>query len=504
VILIVAGLIFAASVFAQDQKQVLEATVNYSIAKNSVRAEKKAEVDELGRLAQSAANAGNYSEALKDYYHAIAVIRNVQWTPAAAVAASLSVRLDRTASEPGQTIHIDVKRLFKDQDPEGKFDGAIVLTKLNDNAPLKILKVYPSLSTDLDGHPLQADVAVPEVEDGNYRVVMAFKSAAASTPEIVSRIKPVIHIEHGLVQKVQAAKARLSAVQAKFKNEHRDDLLSALAVVQYHLSMLELASDSDVNSAQIKFDNELEESNKLLTAFEAGKNPFSGQHGDFKMAFYSTVDHTLQPYRILIPASYDGSKAFPLVIALHGAGRDENSFFDDYPDQAFKKEAEQRGYIVACPKGRQPTSMYLGAAGQDVMDVLAEVRRNYKIDPNRIYLTGHSMGGFGTWSIAMDHPDVFAALAPISGGGNPAGIAKIANIPEIVIHGDADTIVPVTSSRVMVEAARKAGVEIKYIEVPGGTHVSVAAPNFKNIFDWFDTHSKGSPKPANAAASQHH
>jgi predicted peptidase len=124
------------------------------------------------------------------------------------------------------------------------------------------------------------------------------------------------------------------------------------------------------------------------------------------------------------------------------------------------------------------------------------VRRDYKIDPNRIYLTGHSMGGFGTWSIAMDHPNLFAALAPISGGGNPAGIAKIAHIPEIVIHGDADTIVPVTRSRAMVEAARKAGVEIKYIEVPGGTHVSVAAPNFKNIFDWFDTHSKASAKPA--------
>ena len=79
---------------------------------------------------------------------------------------------------------------------------------------------------------------------------------------------------------------------------------------------------------------------------------------------------------------------------------------------------------------------YRGSAEQDVMDVLAEVRRDYKIDPNRIYLMGHSMGAYGTWSIAMAHPELFAALGPISGGGSTAGMAKIRDIPQYVVHGD--------------------------------------------------------------------
>ena len=129
--------------------------------------------------------------------------------------------------------------------------------------------------------------------------------------------------------------------------------------------------------------------------------------------------------------------------------------------------------------------MYRGSAEQDVLDVLAEVRRDYKIDAGRIYLMGHSMGAYGTWSIAMAHPDLFAALGPISGGGTPAGMAKIAHIPEYVVHGDDDRTVPVTQSRIMVEAGKKAGANITYVEIPGGSHTGVAAPQFGAILDFF-------------------
>jgi predicted peptidase len=98
---------------------------------------------------------------------------------------------------------------------------------------------------------------------------------------------------------------------------------------------------------------------------------------------------------------------------------------------------------------------------------------------------GHSMGGYGTWSIAMSHPDVFAALGPISGGGSPAGMTKIAHIAEYVVHGDDDRTVAVTQSRSMVEAGKKAGANIVYVEVPGGSHVGVAAPQFGSMLDFF-------------------
>jgi predicted peptidase len=102
----------------------------------------------------------------------------------------------------------------------------------------------------------------------------------------------------------------------------------------------------------------------------------------------------------------------------------------------------------------------------------------------------------------MNHPEVFAALAPISGGANvPASMSKIAHIPQLIVHGDKDPTVPVERSRVMVNMGKKLGAEIKYIEVPGGDHGSVVAPNFPAVFDWFDTHKRKNAAAAAAASS---
>jgi predicted peptidase len=173
-----------------------------------------------------------------------------------------------------------------------------------------------------------------------------------------------------------------------------------------------------------------------------------------------------------------------MVVALHGMGGDENSMFDGYGG-TLKREAEREGFIVACPKGRESASMYRGSAEQDVLDVMAQVERDYKVDPKRVYIMGHSMGGYGTWSMAIAHPDLFAALGPISGGGDVNGMVKIKNIPEYVVHGNDDHTVNVSQSRNMVAAGKKVGAPITYVEVPGGSHVSVAEPNFAPMLEFF-------------------
>ena len=178
------------------------------------------------------------------------------------------------------------------------------------------------------------------------------------------------------------------------------------------------------------------------------------------------------------------------MVALHGLGGDENAVLLGPAGRAHKDEADKYGWITATPKGREPTSLFRGAAEQDVLDVIAEARKLYRIDDRRIYLTGHSMGGFGTWSIAQNHPDLFAALAPMAGGGNPARMEAIKSIPQIVIHGDNDKTILVTQSRAMVEAARKLGTDIEYIEVPGGTHENLGPNRISKIFEFFASHPK--------------
>jgi predicted esterase len=311
-----------------------------------------------------------------------------------------------------------------------------------------------------------------------------------------------VHIERGLTASAAAARARASKIEAALKAKRQDALLGALPSALYRISLVDLASAGEINFDRIDFNGQLKEAGAMLDALDAGKDPFVASRGDFKKAYLSKLDNTLQPYRVYVPSSYDGSKPYPLVIALHGMGGDENSYFEAYNKGAFKAEAERHGYIVACPKGRKPASMYIGDAERDVLDVMEEMKRAYRIDPDRIYMTGHSMGGFGTWSIAMNHPDLFAALAPVAGGvTNPAGMSKIAHIPQIVIHGDKDPTVPVERSRVMVAMGKKLGVELKFVEVPGGDHGSVVAPTFKDVFEWFDSHKRKAAEAKAAAGS---
>jgi predicted peptidase len=104
--------------------------------------------------------------------------------------------------------------------------------------------------------------------------------------------------------------------------------------------------------------------------------------------------------------------------------------------------------------------------------MLDEVMKEYKVDPKRQYLTGLSMGGMGTWSIATAMPDRFAAIVPICGRGDPKQAAKLKDLPIWAFHGDADSTVNVSGSRDMIEAVKKAGGSPKYTEYPGVGHNS--------------------------------
>ncbi len=254
---------------------------------------------------------------------------------------------------------------------------------------------------------------------------------------------------------------------------------------------------------------ELASAEQVLADAKSGKDPFTSRTGDFKRHYYLKAAGEVMPYHLYVPATYTPGHVYPLIVALHGLGANEDSMLA--PLYGISKLAEQHGYIVAAPLGYRVDAGYgafrpAGQANrradlseQDVLEVIQLVKQQYKIDENRIYLMGHSMGAYGTWALGAAHPEIWAALGPISGGGNPATVEKMKAIPEIVVHGDADDVVPVANSRNMVEAMKKLGVDVKYIEVPGGNHINVAGSNMAAIFDFFDAHKKG----GTAAASAH-
>ena len=486
--------------FAQDASQVLRLSVGFNTLKNSVpmNEEKKKQIAEIEAKAQAANTQKRYGDAMRHLTHGITLMRGLTWTPGRALTAALQMKTDRVIADPGDVVKFNVTQLFALEEPFiGKLNGALTIAPAKNKDPqaAKELKQLGEIAGDFIAKPLEVEAKLPQLEDGEYTIALLLQPTEG---EVITKTA-VIHLARGLA--AQQKSLRLRSDQAASELSGKPELLRALAAVDYHLSLPALVSVGQITGAR-DFKKETATAATYLDQITKNQNPLRTMKGDFRWAYRSEVDKELQPYRVFVPAKYDAAKPMPLIVALHGMGGDENSYFTAYDNGIVKREAEARGYLVVCPKGRGSASMYAGDAERDVMDVIAAMRRDYNIDADRIYLTGHSMGGYGTWSIAPKYPDMFAALAPIAGGGMPSSLSKIKHVPQIVIHGDKDPTVPVERSRVMVKAAKELGIEIKYIEVPGGNHTDIAVPAMKEIFDWFDAHKRQPVAKAAGAGSQ--
>jgi predicted esterase len=189
-------------------------------------------------------------------------------------------------------------------------------------------------------------------------------------------------------------------------------------------------------------------------------------------SYRSEIDGTDQPYRLFVPSSYDGTRPFPLIFALHGTSSNQNVFFDDerYGPAAINRAAEKYGALVASPYGRGKTE-YRGVGENDVFAVLAEAGKRYRVDPDRIYLTGHSMGGSGSAYLALHHPDVFAAAAPLAAPYSfPWLAANAGHVPFWWVGGAADEEYYRIGVAAGVERMRRLGCPMRFTEVPGEGH----------------------------------
>ena len=178
--------------------------------------------------------------------------------------------------------------------------------------------------------------------------------------------------------------------------------------------------------------------------------------GDQQRRYDFSEARAEMPYRLYVPQSYDPARKTPLVVALHGYGGDQNYFFASLP--TLPDLLERHGFIFVAPMGfaadgwygaplsipgnaprssgaPTPTPLrtpeeetrYRALSETDVMNVIDIVRAEYAIDPDRIYLMGHSMGGFGTWWLGQKHADLWAAIAPMSGRAAERGLPSRAS-----------------------------------------------------------------------------
>ena len=201
-------------------------------------------------------------------------------------------------------------------------------------------------------------------------------------------------------------------------------------------------------------------------------------------------------YQVFVPPGYSADKAWPVILFLHGAGErgidcDEQTAVGLGP--AVRKQMQDFPAIVVFPQA-PPRSLWIGPMEEMALATLQQTKAEFNVDTTRIYLTGLSLGGYGTWYLAAHNPGLFAAIAPVCGGVTPPRMRyglppeimafipkekpyetiaeKIGKTPVWIFHGDADRRIPVTESRNMHEALKAAGGDVRYTEYPGVPHNS--------------------------------
>jgi predicted peptidase len=242
----------------------------------------------------------------------------------------------------------------------------------------------------------------------------------------------------------------------------------------------------------------------------------SAAKGDQQRHYRFAAAGADMPYRLYVPQSYDPERATPLVVALHGYGGDQNYFFTSLP--TLPELLEQHGFMFVAPLGfakdgwygaplsipgnaprssgaptpapvRTPEeeTRYRALSEADVLNVLDLVRAEYHVDANRIYLLGHSMGGFGTWWLGQKHAERWAAIAPMSGvlPNVDYQLPRLKNVPVHISIGGKENPDWVAASRQQVDTMRAQGMVVGYFEPADETHGSMIAPTLPQAFAFF-------------------
>lgn len=473
---------------------------------------------ELMEQAALARAAGSMSEMRRFLAEARVILANGEWTAANAFVASLAIRPHESVIDPATPATLEIGQFFQARAPTLDpivFD--IGLRTWRPRAPpaqeIAWLADVRSSSTDLIESPVVAAVSFAGVADGAYDLVVRASQRGLVLGSTARRVFVVNHLQRD----VRIIQERVRAI----------DLSDTMrASISYPADLVKGLDERSrqVRSADLRalLDNAL----RLLGAAEKGEDPLTGAKGSMERHYWLPETGRYEPYRFIVPQSWNGRAQLPLVVFLHGSNGDHDSVLTQ---RAAIEQAEARGWALLSPMGYSPNSGWgnhlpvvlanggmprprpstIGGvvlpqdgvepepAERDVLRTIELVSAEYPIDTRRVYLLGNSMGGEGTWHLAARMPTLWAAVAPAAGAIDPDRYPyeKLGRLPVLAVHGQRDPIVSYDASREMIDRLQRVGGDGRLLTVIDGGHDAVYKV-LPDVFDFFAQHARRDKSPS--------
>jgi predicted esterase len=495
--------------YAQALPNINLLSVRYNSSKTAAKAEGelKAQLDDVDKAIAEARRSGNMGEVRRQIAKGFTLLDKATWTPQLDYRNSVVLRSERIVIDSSVPYAMRVEQIYRpaidlstnltakvrirkrvpqarpgDAAAEAAAKAAVLQTK--------DLGTFDGVSRDLRETPFAIELDLAAAEDGAQVIEAEMFDGATS----LGAVSLGVFLHKGLDAKLKALDTAATTATP-----------AARADVMFPGDYIKNVNRGRIELADFNVGAEIARAETVLAEAKGGKDPFKAKTGDFERHYVLEGANEIMPYRVYVPKGYSTSKPTPLVIALHGLGANEDSFFDSY-SQLPPQLAEKHGFLMAAPLGFRRDGFYgssiMGASDaasrrrgehseKDVLEVLRLMKAAYNVDDSRIYLIGHSMGAIGTWALAAKYPQTWAALVAFSGVGAATLADPMKAIPQFVVHGDADNTVNVSGSRNMVAALKKLNANVTYVEVPGGSHTDVVVPNLPQAFDFLAAQRKG-------------
>ncbi|WP_308238054.1 hypothetical protein [Phenylobacterium sp. J367] len=466
------------------------------LAQDPAAAALKDRVEPLLLEAEALAGRGQGPEAQRRLVEARAILRGQAWTPAQAFASSLDLRAGAAIVDTARPLPLRISQAFP-------------------QAPAPGLRLRLSLQAPGEAPAPLADLPAPRLRGQALTLPVALAGAGEGRRTLLAEVVDggtVLATATSTLDLVADLGGREAAVRRRLATVTAGE--AARASVLYPFELAGFVQSGRREPERLPFAARLARSEAVLAGLERGQDIVVRGTGDQARHYQFAEAGEIMPYRLYVPTDWDGREALPMAVVLHGGGGDENEMFN-LDDGKLGKLAQRYRYIVVAPFGYRPVGAYgspirlpsvygnptregrdvggperarmLKLSEQDVLNVLELTAREYGADRSRVFLTGHSMGGGGTWYLAHQHRQLWAGAAASAGPFFIDGydFERLRGLPLLIAQGDADPP-SLEPDRQLAADLLKRGIGVTYLETAGVNHGQTFGASLPSIFEFFE------------------